>query len=503
MADNIEFFSVLIVSFIGLTFSIAIERLMIPRPSLRRHWSAWTLHSGIWLLFYALFVLLLSRPWFSATAVLAFFLMLVLVNNAKFHSLREPFVWQDFDYFTDAIKYPRLYIPFLGWGKFFLAATGFATAVTIGLFLEAAAQSRFEWHGELGGIVVLLLVSLILLILGQSKEQNLFFDPKRDVVAMGLLPFLWSYAKESKNFPSSDSPLSSINLQQTDDKPLPNIIAVQSESFFDPRELFFGIKNDVLAEFDKLKADAISYGKLKVPAWGANTVRSEFAFLSALDEQQLGVHRFNPYHAVVKGWEVESLASFLKHKGYRTIAIHPYVATFYQRNHVYPKMGFDEFLDRDAFCETDYFGPYISDLAVAQKIKEVLQKSEQPVFIFAITMENHGPLHLEKVLEEDIAKLYTTPPPNGCDDLTIYLRHLCNADKMIASLHETLQLCEYPTKLCWFGDHVPIMPKVYQLFGAPKGEVDYLLWSNKRASEPTRHDLSISDLAAAILTEKN
>ncbi len=72
--------------------------------------------------------------WLFAHALLT--LVLVLVNNAKFTALREPFVFQDYEYFTDAIRPPRLYIPFLGWWKFMAAAFAFVIAVVIGFGIE-------------------------------------------------------------------------------------------------------------------------------------------------------------------------------------------------------------------------------------------------------------------------------------------------------------------------------------------------------------------------------
>ena len=68
-----------------------------------------TLRAGLWLFAHAL-------------------LTLVLVNNAKFTALSESFVFQDYEYFTDAIRHPRLYIPFLGWWKFMAAAFAFVIA---------------------------------------------------------------------------------------------------------------------------------------------------------------------------------------------------------------------------------------------------------------------------------------------------------------------------------------------------------------------------------------
>ncbi|WP_211208306.1 LTA synthase family protein [Leeia oryzae] len=426
----------------------------------------------------ALLVLLLGRPWFAAAAVAAFILLLVQVNNAKMHSLREAFVFQDYEYFTDAILHPRLYIPFLGWWKFLAAVVGFALAVVVGLYGEDVPAHRFDWHGQLGGVALLLLSSMLLLWLGKRQHLPVSLQPEQDIFALGFLACLWRYAEAERVPPQASSPFSKLE-QPTGNTVLPHLVAVQSESFFDARRLFSGIRADVLQAYDLLKQDAASHGALQVPAWGANTVRSEFAFLSGIEAEQLGVHRFNPYRTVAAGWGVASLASYLKQLGYRTVCIHPYPASFYRRDRVYPRFGFDEFLDIRHFDESMRAGPYTGDMAVADRIAAILGEAKQPVFIFAITMENHGPLHLEQQTEADISALYHAAPPAGCEDLTIYLRHLRNADRMIHSLRQTLAQCPQPASLCWYGDHVPIMPAVYQVFGVPDGAVEYVLWANR------------------------
>lgn len=501
MALEAPFVLVIAAALIGLCLSIVIERLMMPRPRLIRPWRAWALHGGAWLLAHALLTLVLGRPWFAAAVVSAFWLMLLLVNNAKVKALREPFVFQDYEYFTDALRHPRLYIPFLGWRKFLVAAAGFVLAVAIGLWGEAAPAERFAWLGQLGGLAATGAAGLLLLLLaGNGRAPAVSFRPDADVRALGLTAALWRYAQEENTLPAVASPFALL-APPREQGDWPHLVAVQSESFFDPRPWYPGIRPDVLEAFDRLKDEAVAHGKLKVPAWGANTVRTEFAFLSGIGEDKLGVHRFNPYRAIVRGWALPSLASYLKHLGYRTICIHPYPASFYQRDRVYPRLGFDEFLDMRAFEGAQRFGPYIGDAAVADKIAAVLDEATGPVFIFAITMENHGPLHLEQFGPADLDAVYTHPPSQTCDDLTIYLRHLRNADQMIGTLRQTLEQCPHPASLCWFGDHVPIMAKVYEVLGEPDGVTEYVIWNNRRAAQVCPDALAANDLAMRWLGE--
>lgn len=494
MAPEGALFAVGVAALLGLGLSVLIERLMRPLPTFVRPWGAWALHAGSWLLGHGVFTLVLGRPWFACAVVSAFLLMLVLVNNAKVKALREPFVLPDFEYFTDAIRHPRLYIPFLGWWKFLLSALGFGMAVAVGWWGEGVPEARLRWSGQLGGVAVELAAAVLLLLAGRSARLQVDFNAERDVSALGLLASLWRYAQESSQVPVTASTLET-PVQPSGNAERPHMVAVQSESFFDVRDLCEGIRAQVLVEFDRLRAEASAYGKLTVPAWGANTVRSEFAFLSGLAESGLGVHRFNPYRALAKGWQVENLVRILKQLGYRTVAIHPYPASFYLRDRVYPQLGFDEFLDLRAFDGAQRSGPYIGDLAVASKIDELLAQADGPVFIFAVTMENHGPLHLERIGEAELEEFHQIPPPAGCEDLTIYLRHLRNADRMMGALRDTLQGCGRRAELCWYGDHVPIMPGVYATFGAPSGEVDYVLWSSAGDGSSGPRDMPVHELA--------
>jgi phosphoglycerol transferase MdoB-like AlkP superfamily enzyme len=498
MAVEGAFLAVVAAALTGLGLSVAIERLMQPRPPLVRPCSAWALHGGLWLAAHALLTLLLGRPWFAAAAVSAFGLMLVLVNNAKRHALREPFVFQDFEYFTDAIRHPRLYLPFLGWWQFVGAAAGFVLAVAIGLWGETVPDGRWRMAGQWGGIAAVGAVGMGLMLAGRTRRLAVTFQPERDIGSLGFAACLWRYGEEERVPLAAASPFDFLAPNRPDGG-LPHLVAVQSESFCDPRPWFAGIRAEVLAEFDRLKGDALAHGQLAVPAWGANTVRTEFAFLTGIGEEELGVHRFNPYRALAAGSKVSSLAWWLKRLGYRTICIHPYPASFYQRDRVYPRLGFDEFLDIRAFGQAERFGPYIGDAAVADNIAAVLGHASGPVFIFAITMENHGPLHLERVGPADVDALYTVPPPHGCDDLTVYLRHLRNADQMIGALRQTLETCPHPASLCWFGDHVPIMPSVYEIFGAPSGQVEYVIWSHRDAASPHAMDLAANEVSLAWL----
>jgi len=434
----------------------------------------------------ALGLTLFQRPIFATASALALQYVFVMVNNAKYQSLREPFVYPDFIFFTDTLKHPRLYLPFLGWTAPLAAASGYAVALWIGLRFEPALDASVPVWRFWALVMLLAFSGLILAWMSTRRLPPVVqFDPAHDVRRLGLIAALCQYAAAERADTRAIRAAAPFAAMPPHEPPpsactLPDLIVVQSESFFDARRIYPQIRPEILAHYDILRTEALQHGQLEVGVWGANTIRTEFSFLSGLAPELLGVHRFHPYRTLARQG-VSTLASYLHTLGYRTICIHPYHGSFYNRDHVLPRLGFDEFINIRAFADAGREGPYVSDPALAERVKTILADAHsQPLYIHVITMENHGPLHLESVGEADARAVLSGPVPSGCDDLVAYARHLRNADAMFARLRETLLNRERPGTLCIFGDHVPIMPEVYRTLGEPDGMTDYLIWNPDR-----------------------
>ncbi|OWT72735.1 MULTISPECIES: LTA synthase family protein [unclassified Achromobacter] len=467
---------------LGLVASTLMGAVLQPRPvpPWRRPWAANATHAGIWLMAYAAELLLFGRPCFAMFNVLAIEGVIILVSLAKYDALREPFVFQDFDYFTDAIRHPRLYLPFFPWRYAVAAAVGYGAALWLGLALEPAVIHA----AGLRGLAVILLLALWGWGLARVGGRRLAptFDADDDLRRLGLLAALWAYGRAERAAPgvgTGDAPVrgpfGAVPPARTSAS-LPDLVTIQSESFFDVRRAYPIVKRGVLQGFDRLCAQAAMYGELDVAARGANTVRTEFAFLTGLAPRDLGVHRFNPYRKLARRG-VPTVASYLRRLGYRTVCVHPYHGSFYGRDTVLPALGFDEFIDLRAFGENQKDGANIGDRALGGYVSALLQRDDpRPLYIHVITMENHGPLHLESVSAADARQVLSGPMPAGCEDLVAYARHLRNADDMFSSLAQTLACNGRPAGMCVFGDHIPIMAKVYRALGEPSGTTDALIW---------------------------
>ncbi|PIE01280.1 MAG: capsular biosynthesis protein [Thiothrix nivea] len=456
-------------------------------------------------------LLLTQRPVLSAWLTLSILAVLLVVNQAKFRALREPLIFSDVYLYLQVVRHPRLFLPFLNIPLTLGALLAGLAFLSLAISLEPAIT---HWDVKLiyfyPACLLLLLVSLAATQI-LALQTPLSLDPGHDIQQHGFYNSLLSYTLQAASTTNrqllQDTLCNHSPFTTGKTKPLRNshLIVIQSESFFDARRLYPGISPNILKNFDQLKTTSLRHGQLKVPSWGANTLRPEFAFLSGINNNLLSYYRFNPYQYLQQ--PTPTLVSYLKQQGYYCIAIHPNSAGFFRRDKVFPLLGFDEFIDITDFNPAHTCGPYISDHAVQQKITAILEQyqDDSPLFIFVITMENHGPLHLETIHTDEAKSYYQHSLPKHHNDLSVYLRHLRHADQMLQDLTDYLQ--DYPrdTLLCFYGDHVPSMPKIYDTLGFSDGHTDYLIWHNqtpsgiKAGNERTLQTLSVDALAVELI----
>lgn len=468
-----------------LLMTVALDMLAKPQvaPWHRRTAGSVALHmaavTGLYLLFFALS----GRAWFTLICTTGLFGVLVAVNNAKFSALREPVVFSDLALFAQSIRHPRLYFPYLSWIQLL--------AVVPGILLFA---STFWIDSKLNLVAIWLLglvwVTLFVFQVWLARGLALTLDPARDQAQHGFFCVFVAYLLNGLSLRErhhvqaqlNASPYANISIKTSvksgrDWHAAPDVVVVQSESFFDIRKTGLKLMPGVLKNFDTLKQSGICSGELVVPAWGANTMRTEHAFLSGLSNSALRYAGFYPYAFVRQ--QTPAMPKAFRAQGYHSITVHPYASDFFLRDKVFPRLGFDEFVDESQFNGALRAGPYVSDEAITDwLIRRLDQPTSQPQFLFAITMENHGPLHLEKATDSEAGSLYQKPNGQAIDDLTVYLRHLANANKMLGQLQDFFAQRQRKTLLCFYGDHVPGMGHVFEALESNPHHSDYLLWAN-------------------------
>lgn len=92
-----------------------------------------------------------------------------------------------------------------------------------------------------------------------------------------------------------------------------------------------------------------------------------------------------------------SLAKLLKPEGYTSMTFHPNDVTFWNRDALYPGLGFDEVYDRTFFGEEDVVGIGPSDDVLFSKTLPVLDerhRNGEPFYAALVTLTGHHPFHL-------------------------------------------------------------------------------------------------------------
>ncbi|MGE0631105.1 MAG: LTA synthase family protein [Pseudobdellovibrionaceae bacterium] len=246
----------------------------------------------------------------------------------------------------------------------------------------------------------------------------------------------------------------------------PDVFVVMSESLFDPL-ILKGIhwKTDPLA-FTRSLAGTASFNIAVVPTFGGKTANSEFEFLTSHSIRFLPEGTI-PYKSLIPK-NASSLVKNFKENGYRTIAVHPFVPEFWNREQVYSSFGFDQFLSLSNFVEPQKRGQFVTDNALFGFLQKSLKNQTGPEFYFIVTIQNHMPYDFDAF---DMSNLLFDP--EGLSDsekvvLNSYSNLLVQSDAFHRNLVAFLQKRNRPTLLIIFGDHLPTLMND---FGVYKGRI--------------------------------
>lgn len=255
-------------------------------------------------------------------------------------------------------------------------------------------------------------------------------------------------------------PLNDLDTALQPDNKKPNIIMIMSEAFWDPTVMKnISFNKDPLPFFRKMQ-ERFTSGNLVVPVFGGGTVNTEFEVLTGFSTKFIrsGAIIYSQY--INK--PIDSLARILADEGYASTAIHPYHNWFYKRNEVYRYMGFDRFISAEAMLEPEYKGQFISDGEVTKMITDEVKRTKGRDFIFAVTMQNHGPYDISEPDNLiDKGKDRITVGGDLSDEakslLEYYAQGIYYSDKALKELITYFAKSKEPTLVLFFGDHLPLL----------------------------------------------
>ena len=309
----------------------------------------------------------------------------------------------------------------------------------------------------------------------------------------------------------------------------PNVIFVLSESFFDVTELpGVEFEGDPVADFHAVQEQGVS-GKFYTHTLGYGTSNIEMEVFTGINS------RFFDSDQNIYEWEASELLKtppvpvLFQDAGYYTAYIHTFNDGIYEREGLYSQLGFDEIffsddfaaIDPDAAAAPDYWGymsgkiagEFYSDDYMADLIIDLFgeKAGESPVFIYAVSMENHSS-YLEDKYDEYDFPFTAELSGEARGALSAATQGIANASRSLRKLTDYLETVDEPTVVIFFGDHKPGLGleqggSVYTELGmcpadssswtaeqrAEMYSTEYLIWANDPSLLPAEPGTVIDD----------
>lgn len=294
----------------------------------------------------------------------------------------------------------------------------------------------------------------------------------------------------------------------------PNVIAIMDEAFADLQAVGdFRTSEDVMPFYHSLTKNTVK-GFSYVSVFGGQTANTEFEFLTGLSKAFVPASA-TPYQLYIKSL-LPGLTTHLGNQDYQgMLAFHPFRANGYNRDHVYPNLGFSDFIslkDLDVSA-SDKIRNFVSDAADFQVIidqyEQAKKESNAPFYLFNVTMQNHSGY------DQDFDNLdMPISIEEKCDDpeLKRYLNLIHHSDTALKSLIEYFSKQKDPTVIVFFGDHEPglsnevyskILGKNVEKLSAEENmnlyKTPFLIWANYDIEEQENVNISMNYLSTLML----
>lgn len=236
----------------------------------------------------------------------------------------------------------------------------------------------------------------------------------------------------------------------------PDVIVIQNEAWWDPTKLEnVSFSSDPL-EYYRSGAERTYTGEMITPVFAGGTCMPEFEYLTGFNTMFLPANCY-PYIQAITS-DTPSIARVFKENGYRTEAIHTFKKSFYGRNKAYKFMGFDNFTDISDMEDPEIRGFYVSDRDMADEIiKKYENASGENIFIYGITMQNHGDYEKTRYGWHEINVKSDTLSESELSGLKDFTQGVRDADVMFRQLTEYFENAERPVVVMMYGDHLPLL----------------------------------------------
>ena len=434
-----------------------------------------------WTYFFAiaLFVLLFSSM-FAITGqwqrglnfASVLFVVLMLFHRMKIHYYKQPLLISDFWLVTDWRNWETLLhykgaifgvlgllgllgYAIFGWSDVETASTGFRVFAAI----LAATSFGLMWHySKDPDATKVWLDSLpddgrdVFLNLPMSCRGVFFKVPEFEGNSQKF--------KEKMTALLNEKAESKTESAEKPDAEKPDIVVCLQESTLNPHQFDFDAETIPSFSMFNKQEDTAFVSPLRVHTLGGATWKSEFAFLAGVPSTDFGALASGVFYSVVPHLRTGFIKN-LREQGYFCVALSPFTKGNYNAKPAYDHFGFDLMLQpqdlgypasisKNLWHITSEEMMYYTKL-ILQKQHPSLENVQQPMFVYVLTMKEHGPYNTNMPNHFNLASKRLGGKAISC--LNDYIDRIASLNEAIEGLNDYLKSRETPYVFGYFGDH--------------------------------------------------
>lgn len=417
------------------------------------------------------------------------FVIIAIINHYFYIFRNQPFELVDFLMANTALTILDSYVFEMDYKILFLIL------IELGIICYFSLCGREKSNRK--ELYALIILGILIVITGIAYSPALnYWDMEVCVKENGYINTFVAYAKndffhdkpEEYSIFEVKNILENYSVEQKGEtaEEYPNIIVIMNEAFSDlPDTYGFETSEDSMPYIHSLNENTIK-GNILVSIFGGNTANTEYEFLTGNTMAFMG-GRDVPYMQFVKREQVNSLVYELKSLNYQTIAFHPCIPQNYNRDKVYPLLGFDEFVSQNnELAYNENIRAWMSDRADFNNVIDIFEHrdKQKPFFLFNVTMQNHGGY---STYQSDI-DITVKPIKEEYQYMQLmeYLSLIKETDAAFEEFINYFENVDEKTIILMFGDHQPgLNADVYDALNYGKETatqqtytVPFIMWAN-------------------------
>ena len=400
------------------------------------------------------------------------FVVLMLFHRMKIHYYKQPLLISDFWLVTDWRNWETLLhykgaifgvlgllgllgYAIFGWSDVEAASTGFRVFAAI----LAATSFGLMWHySKDPDATKVWLDSLpddgrdVFLNLPMSCRGVFFKVPEFEGNSQKF--------KEKMTALLNEKAESKTESAEKPDAEKPDIVVCLQESTLNPHQFDFDAETIPPFSMFNKQEDTAFLSPLRVHTLGGATWKSEFAFLAGVPSTDFGALASGVFYSVVPHLQTGFIKN-LREQGYFCVALSPFTKGNYNAKPAYDHFGFDLMLQPQDLGYPASISKnlwHISSEEMMYYTKLILQKQhpslenvQQPMFVYVLTMKEHGPYNTNMPNHFNLASKRLGGKAISC--LNDYIDRIDSLNEAIEGLNDYLKSRETPYVFGYFGDH--------------------------------------------------